>query len=55
MVPGYRSGAKIAEAPPLVNSNIAEISKNTNPRKQGLRNSLISCVVTKYLSLPQPD
>jgi len=31
MVSGYRSGAKIAEAPPLVNSNIAEISKNKPP------------------------
>jgi hypothetical protein len=28
MVLGYRSGGKIAEEPPLVNSNIAEISKN---------------------------
>jgi hypothetical protein len=33
MVPGYRSGAKIAEPPPLVNSNIAEILKNMNPAK----------------------
>jgi len=55
MVPGYRSGAKIAEAPPLVNSNIAEISKNTTHRKQSLHNSLISCFVTKYLSLPEPE
>jgi hypothetical protein len=43
MVPGYRSGAKIAEAPTLVNSNNAEISKNTPPHGTANRNSLFFC------------
>ncbi len=45
MVSDYRSGAKIAEAPTLVNSNNAAISKNAAPNLQ----LLILSVKSKFL------
>lgn len=54
MVSGYRSGGKIAEAPTLVNSNNAEISKNTPPHETARRNSLFFCDAKKEFPLRQP-